>query len=70
MESNSNSTLNTVLIILLVLVALILGGWGYRAYFAGEAVQQENNDPGLNIDVDIPTNGDNGGNTGSEGNTQ
>jgi hypothetical protein len=69
MESNSNSTLNTVLIILLVLVALVLGGWLFRSYFAGPAAPQENNDAGLNVNVDLPTDGQNGGTGGDTGGT-
>lgn len=51
---NNNSGANTVLIVILILIVVI----GFGAWYMGVgpfAAPVEDNDAGLNIDIDIPT---------------
>jgi len=61
---SQSSGLNTVL---LVVVILILAGVGYW-WFMGrvEAPTEQQNDPGINIDVTIPAGSDTGGTSGED----
>jgi hypothetical protein len=72
-ESPDNSGTNAILIVLLLAAVVAFGVW----FFGQGAIPAVDNDPGINVDVNLPTGtGNTGaqnpatGNTGGTGGTQ
>jgi hypothetical protein len=63
-ESPDNSGTNAILIVLLLAAVVAFGVW----FFGQGAIPAVNDDPGINVDVNLPTGNTGTGNTGT-GNT-
>lgn len=66
MAEENNSGTNTVLIVLVLIIVVAFVVWFFRGGFGAPAAPE---DPGINVDVNLPTD-EQGGNTGDQGGQQ